>query len=302
MSHEFETIPMESAIEGWLEETRGRGGRAASGRGRMVKRPPRRRRPYPRRPPSTSAANSTQVSIEPPFEPVPEPAGDPDAPGADSASSDAAMSSGGGEPLADADEKPSPDGSPDEGSEFEAWTQGGPIAARLTGWRRVPFGLILKVLKPGAGGLYIVELDGKPIYVGEASDLARRWRGRLLNARQIGLFPPPGSGVSTRLFAWFATIEPNRERERRAAEHAAIRTLINFGLAKSDDLRNSEAKKQFAVKATLKIRGLLPPDYLERVKRGRAAGGQYQAFYKRNTLDMKTGSTYETRLWGGGAP
>lgn len=133
----------------------------------------------------------------------------------------------------------------------------GPVTAQVTSWtmRRIdrhPFSGV-----PAGGGLYVVEEDGVPIYVGATDNFQARWRGRLLAIYQLGL-TQRGGVLPKPITVWFGTLRPNTVLVRRTAEHALIRALLLSGAAPAGHLRNASSIQRFRVHGGVSIQGLIP--------------------------------------------
>lgn len=161
-------------------------------------------------------------------------------------------------PEEPSDAPPGQDGPPPaESQELEA--QRGPVSAKVLSWSvrkidRHPFSTL-----PAGGGLYVVEEEGLPLYVGETDSFQGRWRGRLLSLYQMGL-TQKGGLLPKPITVWFGTIQPNTRQARRAVEHALIRALLLSGAVPAGRLRNLSSIRQFRVKGGVSIQGLLPPN------------------------------------------
>lgn len=137
----------------------------------------------------------------------------------------------------------------------------GPVTASLQ-WTATPQKITSFPLNPlgKGGGIYIVESQGKPIYVGETHNFAARWHSRLQSMFQIGVInrgPLPAS-----IHVWFGEIirlVPNKQSSRKAVEHAVIRTLSEGGLGGS--LRNVTSVREFHVVDDITVTSLLPGTY-----------------------------------------
>jgi len=120
------------------------------------------------------------------------------------------------------------------------------------------------------GGVYIViRSDGKPLYVGEASNFASRWRGRLLSAHQIGLTGDDGA-LPRPITVYFGRLPPghaSQDPARKAVEHVVVRTLVHGGLVGPKELRNRRSILELRVKGQVSVANVLPPQLLGRMKR-----------------------------------
>lgn len=161
------------------------------------------------------------------------------------------------EPASDARAAPPEQAGASSEEQQELEAQRGPLSARIISWTvrqidRHPFSKI-----PAGGGLYVVEEDGVPLYVGETDSFQGRWRGRLLALYQVGL-TRKGGLLPKPIKVWFGTIQPNTRPARTTAEHALIRALLLSGVVPAGHLRNMSSIRQFRVKGGVAIQGLLP--------------------------------------------
>ena len=86
-------------------------------------------------------------------------------------------------------------------------------------------------LKRSDGGIYVVEKDGVPIYVGEAASFARRWLVRLEVLRQLALSSSPYTLRLARIAAANAPFNGAAgSRLRESIEHTVIRGLARQGI------------------------------------------------------------------------
>jgi len=117
--------------------------------------------------------------------------------------------------------------------------------------------------RPG-GGIYIVEREGKPIYVGETDRFARRWHARHQVLRNLGVYDLPDVkrapyrvwlGKLTTLTT--GAVPPNALRED--VEHVLVRYLGSRGV-RLTNLRPSG--RLLAAPAGIRIENIGGPSYL----------------------------------------
>src|SRR5262249_33513699 len=93
------------------------------------------------------------------------------------------------------------------------------------------------------GGVYIVERNADPVFVGEASSFARRWALRLEILRQLGVDIEPYRVRLARVAAADPPLHGTRaSRLREAIKHTLIRGLLRQGIK----LTNRKSIEPFA--------------------------------------------------------
>ncbi|QSQ17662.1 hypothetical protein [Myxococcus landrumensis] len=90
---------------------------------------------------------------------------------------------------------------------------------------------------PDGGGVYVVEEEGRPLFVGETPRFREHWRERLSALYQMG-FTRRGGRLLQPLTLWFARLQPNTPDARKQVQRALCLALPRAGVVRTGALRN----------------------------------------------------------------
>ncbi|WP_338868802.1 hypothetical protein [Myxococcus stipitatus] len=90
---------------------------------------------------------------------------------------------------------------------------------------------------PDGGGVYVVEEEGHPLFVGETHHFQTHWRERLSALYQMG-FTRRGGRLLKPLTLWFARLQPNTPGARQQVQRALRLALPRAGVVRTGALRN----------------------------------------------------------------
>ncbi|AGC43181.1 hypothetical protein MYSTI_01849 [Myxococcus stipitatus DSM 14675] len=90
---------------------------------------------------------------------------------------------------------------------------------------------------PDGGGVYVVEEEGRPLFVGATPHFQEHWRERLSSLYQMG-FTRRGGRLLRPLTLWFARLQPNTPRARKQVQRALCQALPRVGVVRTGTLRN----------------------------------------------------------------